>query len=483
VNVRCPGCGGAVALAVGDTRLACAACGLAAPVSRLGTEPGGTTTGAVLVALEADITGTVLAGRTIVERIGAGGMGTVYRARGDDGDVAIKVLRPGLGIDRGAALARFAREAEALRRLDHPRVVRLLEHGEEGGVAYIVTELVRGRDLAATLAGRPLSLVRIIDIFTQVCDGVAAAHAAGIVHRDLKPANVLVADDDTIKVADFGLAQLGPDAAVTTLTRTDVAMGTFHYLAPEQRKDAHGIDHRADVWALGVILYEMLTGELPLGSFAPPSVKRPDDCGRRADAVIRRALAPEPADRFASVAELGEAARALAPRTASRRRLALVAAALIAIGTGGAVAMTQIGGSTQKAAAVQADAALVAEETPDAAIDASIAADASVPDAAIVAIAPPTKVTKPKPKPVKKPSSGTKFAGSGSFEPGIVAAGKKKVEPAPAVCQKARRCCTAVMGKKAACGQYLTSDEATCETALGDLRARATNPKQRDLCS
>ena len=143
MNVRCPGCGGAVALAVGDTRLACAGCGLAAPVSRIGTAPGGSTTGALLVTLEADLTGSVLGGHTIVERIGAGGMGTVYRASGETTDVAIKVLRPGLGIDRSAALARFAREAEALRRLDHPRVVRLLDHGEAAGVAYIVTERQR----------------------------------------------------------------------------------------------------------------------------------------------------------------------------------------------------------------------------------------------------------------------------------------------------------------------------------------------------
>ena len=166
-------------------------------------------------------------------------MGTVYRARGDNGEVAIKVLRPALGVDRGAALARFSREAEALRRLDHPRVVRLIEHGEEAGVAYIVTELVTGRDLAVTLAAGRMPLARIVDVVCHVCDGVAAAHAAGIVHRDLKPANILVGEG-TVKIADFGLAQLGPDAALTTLTRTNAAMGTFHYLAPEQRKDAHG---------------------------------------------------------------------------------------------------------------------------------------------------------------------------------------------------------------------------------------------------
>ena len=475
MNVRCPGCGGAVALAVGDTRLACAACGLAAPISRIGTEPDGTTkTGAVLVTLETDLTGSVLAGRTIVERIGAGGMGTVYRARGDNGDVAIKVLRPALGVDRAAALARFSREADALRRLDHPHVVRFLEHGEEAGVAYIVTELVKGRDLAATLADGRMSLARIVDVMSQVCDGVAAAHAAGIVHRDLKPANILVGEDGVVKIADFGLAQLGPDAALTTLTRTNVAMGTFHYLAPEQRKDAHGIDHRADIWAIGVILYEMLTGELPLGSFAPPSANGPAGCDRRADAVIRRALAPDPADRFASAAHLGLAVRALAPRTPRPRRLALAAAFVFLGVAGGAVAMTQMGERpTPQAQAIQMDAALVAVtpmdafvDEPDAApLDASVPVDASVPidAAAVVAVRPP------KPKPAA--GSGSTGGKGKTMKPRPV---KAKVEPtAPAVCWKARSCCQGL--KQPNCGSYLQMDETACRAALAEMRPLAGN--------
>ncbi|MBE7454953.1 MAG: serine/threonine protein kinase, partial [Kofleriaceae bacterium] len=302
VSVRCPTCGAAIALAVGDSRLACAACGLAAPVSRVGTAPG-----VALVALEPDLGGATLGGYQLGERIGAGGMGTVYRARGTGGDVAIKVLRPGLGVDRAAALARFAREAAALRRLYHPNVVRFLDHGQEGDVAYLVTELVDGRDLAQRLAAGPLPLAEIVDVMGQVCDGVAAAHAAGIVHRDLKPANILVGPAG-VKVADFGLAQLGPDAAVTTLTRTDVAMGTFHYLAPEQRKDARTVDHRADIWALGVILYELVTGELPLGSFPPPT-------DRRIAAIVRR--------------------RALALAAAALMVVAGAAGAVVALGGGG----------------------------------------------------------------------------------------------------------------------------------------------------
>ncbi|MBA3458225.1 MAG: serine/threonine protein kinase [Deltaproteobacteria bacterium] len=408
MNVRCPTCGAVVALALGDTRLACAACGLATPVSRVGTAPG-TEASAAMVALETDLTGATLAGRTIIERIGAGGMGTVYRARGESGEVAIKVLRPGLGTDRSAVLARFAREAEALRRLEHQRVVRLLDHGEEGGVAYIVTELVTGRDLAATLAAGRMTLAEIVDVFGQVCDGVAVAHRAGIVHRDLKPANILVGADGAVKVADFGLAQLGPAAALTTLTRTDVAMGTFHYLAPEQRKDARAVDHRADVWALGVILYEMLTGELPLGSFAPASTLGPPGCDRNADAIVRRALAPDPAERFASVDEVGRAVRALiAPRARSGRLIAIAAGLVLLVGTTGAVAMfssendppatTVATATTPTLASVPIDAPVALDVIPiDAApieaapIDAPVLIDAGAPNRGSAVAPPPTK--------------------------------------------------------------------------------------------
>lgn len=466
MNVRCPACGEAVALAVGDTRLACAGCGLATPVSRVGTEPGAAGAGVALVTLEADLTGTTLAGRTILERIGAGGMGTVYRAKGEGEDVAIKVLRPGLGTDRTAVLARFAREAEALRRLEHPRVVRFLDHGEDKETAYIVTELIDGRDLSVALTAGRMGLPDIVDLFGQVCDGVAAAHAAGIVHRDLKPANILVGTTGGVKVADFGLAQLGSDAAVTTLTRTDVAMGTFHYLAPEQRKDARAVDHRADIWALGVIFYEMLTGELPLGSFAPPSTKGPRGCDRRTDAIVRRALAPDPADRFATVAELGRAVRALVPQPGgSRRWIALAASIVLTAGTAGAVAMIASGGDDSAASVSTIDARTEAALTvlTDAAADASLVAAIPI-DAGVVAPRPPT---------VKKPTTPTKLVKKPASK-------KPEAKPAPAICTSARRCCLAVKG--ANCNSLLQAEELSCELALGDFRERATNLKAKAMC-
>lgn len=493
MNVRCPVCGAVVALALGDTRLACAACGLATPVSRVGTAPGAAASVAMMT-LETDLTGTSLAGRTMIERIGAGGMGTVYRARGEAGDVAIKVLRPTLGTERATVLARFAREAEALRRLAHPRVVRFLDHGEDGDVAYIVTELVAGRDLAATLAAGRMTLTEIVDVFGQVCDGVAVAHAAGIVHRDLKPANILVGEDGGVKVADFGLAQLGPEAAITTLTRTDVAMGTFHYLAPEQRKDARAVDHRADVWALGVIFYEMLTGELPLGSFAPPSTLGPPGCDRRADAIVRRALAPDPAERFATVAELGRAVRSLvATRRAARRGIAAAAALVLAIGTAGGIAMIAGRGEPRSSSATVA----LTRTPPDAAtpIDAPVLLDAATPiDAPVLldAAAPRDALVATAPLPIAVPPRVGKTKPGGKAPVGKAAVGKKPGKapvskplkpfsaPSPAICRSARACCVAVKGSD--CGALLAADITTCTSALVGFRERAINPKQRDLC-
>ncbi len=435
MNVRCPVCGSGVKLAVGDTQLACAACGLAAPLSRIGTADG--VAPAAQLALETDLTGATIAGRKLVERIGAGGMGTVYRGREESQtDVAIKILRPGLGAERAAMLARFSREAEAMRRLEHARVVRFLDHGEQDDVAYIVTELVEGRDLAARLATGRMSFAEIVDVFAQVCDGVAAAHAAGLVHRDLKPANILVGKDNNVKVADFGLAQLGADVAIPTLTRTNVAMGTFHYLAPEQRKDARTVDHRAAIWALGVSFYERLPGALPLGSGVPPSTLGPAGCDRRVDAIVNRALAPDPEARYATVTALVRDVRALvAPRRVSRLMIAGAAALALAGGsTAVAFGLSSDDEPAPVAAAVEVDAA-----TPVVPIDAAVIAvadaeiDAPPPDAKVVVAAPP-KPPKPPPtvtKPVKNPLGGktVKFAPGESKVP---AAGKIPVgKPSP----------------------------------------------------
>jgi hypothetical protein len=384
VNYLCPACHRSVAVAAGAAELRCPGCALAAPLSRVGTAPG------VAVPVALDRTGTELAGYRLEARIGAGGMGTVYRAVPEAGGaaVAIKLLHPDAA--RGELIERFRREGEALRRLVHPRIVRLIDLGEVDGVPYLVTELVDGRDLAAELAARRPSVSEAAAIAIQVCEGVAAAHAAGIVHRDLKPANVLVGAGGA-KVVDFGLAQLAGDPLVASLTRTDVAMGTINYLAPEQRRSAKAVDARADVFALGVMFYEMITGELPLGRFRLPSERGlPKAC----DAIVTRSLDPEPDRRYRDAAEMAVALAPLVARpatgTARVRRLALVAATLAA-GAGGAVAIAAVaqsdgGGAPRSSAAVRFDAAVAVPPPVDAPRSPP---DAAPPDAAVDAAPPP----------------------------------------------------------------------------------------------
>ena len=253
----------------------------------------------------------------VVRVLGRGGMGAVYEARQVtlDRPVAVKVLPPEVGRDPAAA-ARFLREARALAKLSHPNVVGVHDFGrtpetetDDGpvpGLLYIVMEYVDGADLRAALAAgiEPADALAVV---RQMADALEYAHARGIVHRDIKPENVLLTRDGAVKIADFGLAKLAdPDAAAgraeTAHTRAGQAMGTLHYMAPEQLRGADAVDHRADLYSFGVVLYELLTGSLPLGRFAPPSEKAGTDA--RLDAVVLRALETDPADRYQSAAEV-----------------------------------------------------------------------------------------------------------------------------------------------------------------------------------
>jgi len=216
--------------------------------------------------------GTRLGPYEVVAQIGAGGMGEVYRARDTklNRDVAIKVLPDAVGADPDR-LARFEREAQALASLNHPNIAAV--YAVEGRA--IVMELVAGEDLSARIARGPIALAEALPLARQIADALAAAHEAGIVHRDLKPANIKVKDDGTVKVLDFGLAKaLAPDGANATAeamnsptltaraTQMGTILGTAAYMAPEQAKGKI-VDKRADIWAFGVVLYEMLTGTRP----------------------------------------------------------------------------------------------------------------------------------------------------------------------------------------------------------------------------
>jgi eukaryotic-like serine/threonine-protein kinase len=205
----------------------------------------------------------------IVAPLGAGGMGEVYRARDTrlERDVAVKVLPPHLG-DDAVALARFEREAKAVAALSHPNILGIFDVGREGSTAYVVTELLEGETLRERLAAGALPPRKAAEYAAQMARGLAAAHEKGIVHRDLKPENVFVTGDGRVKILDFGLAKeeqppanLGPTETPTRLAATDpgVVLGTVAYMAPEQVR-GQPLDHRADLFAFGATLYEMLTG-------------------------------------------------------------------------------------------------------------------------------------------------------------------------------------------------------------------------------
>ena len=255
----------------------------------------------------------------ITELIGQGGMGAVYKARQTklDRTVAVKILPAEWGKDPAFA-ERFAREARALARLSHPHIVAVHDFGETGGLFYLVMEYVDGGNLRQLLQYGSLAPEQALHIIPQICEALHYAHEVGVVHRDIKPENILLDQRGQVKIADFGLAKLmGPSAAEFTLTGTRQVMGTLNYMAPEQRTRPQEVDHRADIYSLGVVLYEMLTGELPLGRFAPPSDKAAVDA--RVDEVVFHALEQDPERRYQHVSEIKEEVESLvqpAPRRA-----------------------------------------------------------------------------------------------------------------------------------------------------------------------
>jgi serine/threonine protein kinase len=256
----------------------------------------------------------------ILEILGQGGMGAVYKARQTKLDrlIAVKILPPEVARDPAFA-ERFMREARSLARLNHPHIVTVYDFGETNGIFYFSMEFVDGKNARQLMQSGKLPQDQALDIVTQVCEALRYAHDEGIVHRDIKPENILLDKRGRVKIADFGLAKLvGLTPTYLTLTGAHEVMGTLYYMAPEQTRRSHLVDHRADVYSLGVVLYEMLTGELPLGRFAPPSHKAPID--ERLDAIVLRALAREPENRYQDAADLKNEVAAIAAGAGSPLR-------------------------------------------------------------------------------------------------------------------------------------------------------------------
>ncbi|HOC00031.1 MAG TPA: serine/threonine-protein kinase [Verrucomicrobiota bacterium] len=251
--------------------------------------------------------------------VGQGGMGAVYRARQKELDrvVALKILPPDIG--RDAAFAeRFTREARAMAKLNHPGIVTLYEFGRADGLFFFLMEFVEGVNLGQLLEGGHISSREALALVPQICDALQYAHDQGIVHRDIKPQNILVDRRGRVKVADFGLAKLvatgsggepvsptGAAAAASPLTETGKVMGTPQYMAPEQREHPTEVDHRADIYSLGVVFYQMLTGELPGKPVEAPSSRlRGMQIDVRLDEIVLRAMEREPERRYQQASQV-----------------------------------------------------------------------------------------------------------------------------------------------------------------------------------
>ncbi len=240
----------------------------------------------------------------ITELLGVGGMGAVYKARqeGLDRVVALKILPEEFAHDVKFAL-RFTREARTLAKLSHPNIVSVYEFGNVEDTFYFLMEFVDGSTLREVVRAGHLTPEHALTIVPHLCDALQFAHDKGVIHRDIKPENILMATDGSVKIADFGLSRIvGNENQPTALTRTHQIMGTPRYMAPEQLEGSRSVDHRSDIYSLGVVFYEMLTGELPIGRFAAPSQKVEIDV--RLDEVVLRTLEKEPQRRYQHASQI-----------------------------------------------------------------------------------------------------------------------------------------------------------------------------------
>ena len=305
----------------------CAACGNIVPADELskGRQTASRIYCRECVAAE-PLVGLTIGGYEVVQAIGRGGMGTVFKAEqlSMSRPVALKILHPELTTDP-EAVQRFLREARAGGQLSHPNIIRIYDMNHAEGHHFISMEFVPGGDVGALLDREgPLPTRHAVDIARQTCRAVAHAHAKGVIHRDIKPTNLLLGRGDLIKVADLGLAKSLDDAGISSLTTTGTALGTLAYVPPEQLVDARQVDGRADVYSIGATCYHLLTGVPPFRGDSAADVARavrsaplrPPRAYRRdlpqpVEDLLLRAMARDRDDRFQTADELLQAVEAL----------------------------------------------------------------------------------------------------------------------------------------------------------------------------
>jgi len=239
----------------------------------------------------------------ILEVIGCGGMGAVYRARQPHLErmVALKILPKSLA-ETPEFTERFTREARTLAKLAHPNIVGIFDFGESGGYFYLLMEYVDGVNLRQAMRAGRFTPMQALEVVPEICNALQFAHDEGVLHRDIKPENILLDTRGRIRIADFGIAKLLDDTARSITLTQGMSPGTPQYMAPEQIEQPSTVDHRADIYSLGVVLYEMLTGELPIGRFAAPSEKT--GVGAEIDEIVFRALEKDRARRQQSATEV-----------------------------------------------------------------------------------------------------------------------------------------------------------------------------------
>jgi serine/threonine protein kinase len=365
--------------------------------------------------------GDRLSGRfEIQQQIGAGGMGVVYRALDTNRDeaIALKVMQPGL-LSNDAAKQRFMSEAKIAIGLSHPHIVKTYDVQKDGAYLYLTMELLQGQSLREAMtqrkqAGREWTLDEVIGIATSLSDALSYAHKLTI-HRDLKPENVWLAKDGQAKLMDFGIAKL---LSGSQLTQTSTVMGTAYYMAPEQLQGARDIDHRADQYAVAVMIYELLTGKVPTGRFKSV-IELCDDVGAPLSGVIDRALASQPEERFENMAVFAEQLRDALKRNVGKKpvnkttdeggsgKLIAGAVAVVLLAVGAVFYSKQPSTVTNPAPAVAVVAAV--KQPEPAKVEIKLVAPQAKADPEVV-----------KPKVVEKPAEPVKAATVAAKDPEII---------------------------------------------------------------